>query len=50
MPKDSGRNNALNSAAFSVFQLVAGGELDEEKDQVAERLFAAAEVWRPRCR
>jgi Bifunctional DNA primase/polymerase, N-terminal len=43
MPKDSGRNNALNSAAFSVFQLVAGGELDEEKDQVTERLFAAAE-------
>jgi putative DNA primase/helicase len=44
MPKDSGRNNALNAAAFSVFQLVAGGELDEEKDQVAERLFAAAEA------
>jgi putative DNA primase/helicase len=43
MPKDSGRNNALNSAAFSVFQVVAGGELDEEKDQVTERLFAAAE-------
>jgi hypothetical protein len=43
MPKDSGRNNALNSAAFSVFQLVAGGELDEEKDQVREHLFAAAE-------
>jgi AAA domain/Bifunctional DNA primase/polymerase, N-terminal len=44
MPKDSGRNNALNSAAFSVFQLVAGGEIDEERDQVAERLFAAAET------
>src|SRR6516164_7723789 len=44
MPKDSGRNNALNAAAFSVFQLVAGGELDEEKDQVAERLFSAAEA------
>jgi hypothetical protein len=43
MEKDSGRNNALNTAAFSVFQLVAGGELDEEKDQVRERLFAAAE-------
>src|SRR5262249_59930296 len=34
MPKDSGRNNALNTAAFSVFQLVAGGELDEETDKV----------------
>jgi len=44
IPKDSGRNNALNSAAFNLFQLVAGGELDEEKDQVAERLFAAAEA------
>src|SRR5262249_1346792 len=44
MPKDSGRNNTLNSAAFSLFQLVAGGELDEEKDQVRERLFAAAEA------
>jgi hypothetical protein len=44
MPKDSGRNNALNTAAFSVFQLVAGGELDAEKDQVRERLFAAAEA------
>jgi putative DNA primase/helicase len=43
MPKDSGRNNALNSAAFNLFQLVAGGELDEERDQVAGRLFAAAE-------
>jgi AAA domain-containing protein/bifunctional DNA primase/polymerase-like protein len=43
MPKDSGRNNALNSAAFSVFQLVAGGELDEEKDKVRDHLFAAAE-------
>jgi Bifunctional DNA primase/polymerase, N-terminal len=44
MSKDSGRNNALNSAAFSLFQLVAGGELDEENDQVRERLFAAAEA------
>src|SRR5215813_7503064 len=43
MPKDGGRNNALNSAAFSVFQLVAGGELDEEKDKVRDQLFAAAE-------
>jgi AAA domain/Bifunctional DNA primase/polymerase, N-terminal len=44
MPKDSGRNNALNSAAFNLFQLVAGGELDAEKDQVAERLLSAAEA------
>jgi hypothetical protein len=44
MPKDSGRNNALNTAAFNLFQLVAGGELDEEQDQVRERLFAAAET------
>jgi AAA domain/Bifunctional DNA primase/polymerase, N-terminal len=41
MPKDSGRNNALNTAAFNLFQLVAGGGLDE--DMVRERLFAAAE-------
>jgi len=44
MPRDSGRNNALNSAAFNLFQLVAGDELDEEKDQVRERLFASAEA------
>jgi hypothetical protein len=44
MPKDSGRNNALNGAAFNLFQLVAGGELDEEIDRVRERLFAAAEA------
>jgi Protein of unknown function (DUF3987) len=44
MPKDSGRNNALNTAAFNLFQLVAGGELDEERDQVRKRLFAAAEA------
>jgi hypothetical protein len=44
MPADSGRNNALNAAAFSVFQLVAGGELDEEGDQVRDRLFTAAEA------
>src|SRR5215471_14629808 len=43
MEKDSGRNNALNSAAFSVFQLVAGGELHEEHDNVRGHLFAAAE-------
>src|SRR5262249_37475267 len=41
MPKDSGRNNALNAAAFNLFQLVAGGELDE--DSVHDCLFAAAE-------
>jgi putative DNA primase/helicase len=44
MPKDSGRNDALNTASFNLFQLIAGGELDEEKDQVRERLFAAAEA------
>jgi putative DNA primase/helicase len=42
MPKDSGRNNALNSAAFNLFQLVAGGGLDE--NEVRERLYAAAEA------
>jgi hypothetical protein len=42
MPKDSGRNNALNRAAFNLFQLVAGGSLDE--NEVRERLFAAAEA------
>src|SRR5262249_15589131 len=36
------RNEALNRAAFSLFQLVAGGGLDE--DVVRERLFAAAEA------
>jgi hypothetical protein len=44
LPENSGRNNALNSASFSLFQLVAGGELDEEKDRVRECLFAAAEA------
>jgi putative DNA primase/helicase len=34
------RNDALNRAAFSLFQLVAGGELDES--EVEERLFDAA--------
>jgi hypothetical protein len=42
MPKDSGRNNALNRGAFNLFQLVAGGGLDE--NEVRERLFAAAEA------
>jgi putative DNA primase/helicase len=36
------RNNALNTAAFNLFQLVAGGGLDE--NMVRERLFAAAEA------
>jgi putative DNA primase/helicase len=44
MPKDSGRNDALNTAAFNLFQLVGGGELDEERDKVREKLFAAAEA------
>ena len=42
MPKDSGRNNALNTAAFSLFQLVAGGEPDDE-NEVREKLYNAAE-------
>ncbi len=42
MPKDTGRNNALNRAAFNLFQLVAGGGLDE--NEVRERLYAAAET------
>jgi hypothetical protein len=42
MPKDSGRNNALNRAAFNLSQLVAGGGLDE--NEVRERLYAAAEA------
>src|SRR5262249_15056344 len=41
MPKDSGRNNALNRAAFSLSQLVAGGELQEA--DVVNHLCAAAE-------
>jgi hypothetical protein len=41
MRKDSGRNDALNRAAFSLFQLVASGGLKE--NDVRERLFAAAE-------
>ena len=35
------RNDALNTAAFNLFQLVAGGRLDEQ--EVRERLFKAAE-------
>src|SRR5262245_22283732 len=42
MPPNSGRNNALNTAAFNLFQLVAGGGLDET--EVRKRLFAAAEA------
>ena len=33
------RNHALNRAAFSLFQLVAGGELD--RDEVIEHLIDA---------
>ena len=40
MPPNSGRNHALNRAAFSLFQLVAGGELDER--EVLDRLIQAA--------
>jgi hypothetical protein len=40
MPKDSGRNDALNRAAFNMFQLVTGGDLNE--GLVREKLFAAA--------
>jgi hypothetical protein len=36
------RNNALNRAAFSLAQLVAGGELD--RDEVERRLISAAEA------
>jgi bifunctional DNA primase/polymerase-like protein len=38
------RNSALNTAAFNLFQLVAGGVLDEQ--EVRDRLFEAAEVCR----
>jgi putative DNA primase/helicase len=41
MPKDSGRNSALNTAAFNLFQLVAGGRLDE--NEVRNQLYKAAE-------
>jgi hypothetical protein len=36
------RNNILNTAAFSLFQIVAGGKLDEQ--EVRDRLFKAAEA------
>jgi putative DNA primase/helicase len=36
------RNNTLNAASFNLFQIVAGGKLDEQ--EVRERLFKAAEA------
>ena len=36
------RNNTLNTAAFNLFQIVAGGKLDEQ--EVRDRLFKAAEA------
>jgi Bifunctional DNA primase/polymerase, N-terminal len=36
------RNDTLNTAAFSLFQLVAGGALDEQ--EVRDRLFEAAQI------
>jgi hypothetical protein len=38
------RNSTLNTAAFNLFQLVAGGVLDEQ--EVRDRLFEAAETCR----
>jgi putative DNA primase/helicase len=38
------RNSTLNTAAFNLFQLVAGGALDEQ--EVRDRLFEAAETCR----
>ena len=38
----STRNNTLNTAAFNLFQIVAGGKLDEQ--EVRDRLFKAAEA------
>jgi bifunctional DNA primase/polymerase-like protein len=38
------RNSTLNTAAFNLFQLVAGGVLDEQ--EVRDRLFEAAEICR----
>jgi hypothetical protein len=38
------RNTALNTAAFNLFQIVAGGGLDEQ--EVRDRLFEAAETCR----
>jgi len=40
MAKDSGRNNALNRAAFNMFQLIKSGDLNE--NMVRTELFAAA--------
>jgi hypothetical protein len=40
--KSGTRNGALNTAAFNLFQLVAGGQLEEQ--EVRARLFAAAEA------
>ena len=40
MPKDSGRNDALNRAAFNMFQLVTSGDLTDS--MVRAELFAAA--------
>jgi hypothetical protein len=42
MPKDSGRNDALNRAAFNMFRLVNSGDLNE--NMVHTGLFAAAEA------
>jgi hypothetical protein len=36
------RNDALNTAAFNLFQIVAGGGLDEQ--EVRDRLFEAAQI------
>ena len=41
-PKDSGRNDALNRAAFNMSQLVLSGDLNEEL--LREKLFVAATV------
>jgi hypothetical protein len=40
MPKDSGRNDALNRAAFNMFQLINSGHLNE--NMARTELFAAA--------
>jgi hypothetical protein len=40
--KSGTRNHALNTASFNLFQLVAGGQLDEQ--EVRKRLFEAAEA------
>src|SRR6516165_4926773 len=41
-PKPGTRNTPLNPAAFSLFQLVSGGELEEQ--EMRKRLFEAAEA------